>query len=743
MLLLPLTFLAISFAFVYGQTTAGARDARVEELLNKMTLEEKVGQMTQVTNEVVLKSARGPSDRHELDPFKLEDAVVKHHVGSILNVGGTGGYAIDQWQAMLTQVQDVATQKTRLRIPILYGIDAIHGANYTTGATIFPQPIAQAAAWNADLAEEIGRVTALEVRASGIPWNFSPVLDVGRQPLWPRFWETYGEDPVLVASLGARYIKGLQGDTIGAEDKVASCLKHYAGYSMPLNGKDRTPAWIDERMMREIFLPPFEAAVRAGSPTVMANSSEINGIPGHVNYHLLTEVLKEEMKFKGFVVSDWEDIKRLHTRDRVADSPKEAVRLAVMAGIDMSMVPMDFSFYDLLLELVKENRVPMARIDDAVRRILTVKAGLGLFDHPYPIAALKAKFASNENTEINLRGAQEVITLLKNDGATLPLKKSTKVLVAGPTANMLSVLNGGWTITWQGDREGLYPKDKPTILAAVEAKVGKQNVRFLPGTSFDAPLDIAGAAKAAKGADAVILCLGEKAYCETPGNIDDLTLDEAQLELAEAVVSAGKPVVLVLAEGRPRVISKIADRIPAILLAYLPGMEGGRAIADVLFGDINPSGRLPFTYPRHPNGLFTYDMKPLETHKDVTYTSQWPFGFGLSYTTFEYRDLTLNRESMKKSDLLEVAVTVKNTGSRGGKEVVQLYITDLYGSVSRPVRQLKRFAKVNLDPGQERLVKFTLTADDLSFIGLQNTRIVEPGEFKVTVGSLTKGFVLE
>jgi beta-glucosidase len=737
------TVFAISFAVGTGQTTTGNRDAVVEEMLKKMTAEEKVGQMTQVTNEVVLKSARGPADRQELDPAKLEDAVVRHHVGSIINVGGTGGYTVDQWQAMLKQIQDVAIQKTRLKIPVLYGIDAVHGANYTTGATIFPQSIAQAAAWNPEMVEEIGRVTALEVRASGIPWNFCPVLDVGRQPLWPRLWETFGEDPVLATTLGTRLIKGLQGDNYGAEDKIASCLKHFAGYGMPLNGKDRTPAWIDERMMREIFLPPFEAAVKAGSPTVMANSAEINGIPGHANYHLLTEVLKGEMRFKGFVVSDWEDIKRLYTRDRVADSPKEAVRLAVMAGIDMSMVPMDFSFSDLLVELVKEDRVPMARIDDAVRRILTVKADLGLFDRPYPSAAMKAKFATKENTEINLRSAQEVITLLKNDGGILPLKKSTKVLVAGPTANMLSVLNSGWTITWQGDTEGLYPKDKPTILAAVEAKVGKQNVRYVQGTSFDAPLDIAGAASAAKEADAVVLCLGEKAYCEMPGNIDDLTLDEAQLQLAEAVAGAGKPVVLVLAEGRPRVISKIAERIPAILLAFLPGMEGGRAIADVLFGDVNPSGKLPITYPRHPNGLFTYDMKPLETHQDLKYMCQWPFGFGLSYTTFEYRDLTLDRETMKKSDRLEVAVTVKNTGSRAGKEVVQVYITDLYGSVSRPIRQLKKFDKIKLDPGQEHVVKFSLTADDLSFIGLQNTRIVEAGEFRVTVANLTKGFTLE
>ena len=572
-----------------SRETNPGTDRRVHDLLSRMTIEEKVGQMTQLTFAVVSKGSNG-RNASEIDPVKLEDAIVKHHVGSIINVPESGAFSLDQWHSCLTQIQDVATKKTRLKVPILYGIDAVHGAAYTLGATIFPQPITQAAGWNVDLVEEIGRVTALEVRASGIPWNFYPVLDVGRQPLWPRLWETFGEDPFITTAMGVRYIKGLQGDGFAAGDKVASCMKHYAGYSFPLNGKDRTPAWIDERMMREIFLPPFEAAVRAGSPTVMANSAEINGIPGHANHHLLTEVLKGEMKFKGFVVSDWEDIKRLHTRDRVADSPKEAVRLAVMAGVDMSMVPTDFSFYDLLLELVNEKRVPMGRIDDAVGRILKVKFDLGLFERPYPAPEMKSKFATKESAELNLRCAQESITLLKNDGAVLPLKKTAKVLVTGPTANKLSVLNSGWTITWQGDNETLYPKDKPTILQAVEAKLGKENVCYVEGAGFNAQVNAGAAVDSARNVDAVILCLGERAYCEIPGNIDDLTLDEAQLQLAEALAKTGKPIVLVLAEGRPRVINRIVGRIPAIVLAFLPGMEGGRAIADILFGDINPSG---------------------------------------------------------------------------------------------------------------------------------------------------------
>ena len=725
-----------------SRETNPGTDRRVHDLLSRMTIEEKVGQMTQLTFAVVSKGSNG-RNASEIDPVKLEDAIVKHHVGSIINVPESGAFSLDQWHSCLTQIQDVATKKTRLKVPILYGIDAVHGAAYTLGATIFPQPITQAAGWNVDLVEEIGRVTALEVRASGIPWNFYPVLDVGRQPLWPRLWETFGEDPFITTAMGVRYIKGLQGDGFAAGDKVASCMKHYAGYSFPLNGKDRTPAWIDERMMREIFLPPFEAAVRAGSPTVMANSAEINGIPGHANHHLLTEVLKGEMKFKGFVVSDWEDIKRLHTRDRVADSPKEAVRLAVMAGVDMSMVPTDFSFYDLLLELVNEKRVPMGRIDDAVGRILKVKFDLGLFERPYPAPEMKSKFATKESAELNLRCAQESITLLKNDGAVLPLKKTAKVLVTGPTANKLSVLNSGWTITWQGDNETLYPKDKPTILQAVEAKLGKENVCYVEGAGFNAQVNAGAAVDSARNVDAVILCLGERAYCEIPGNIDDLTLDEAQLQLAEALAKTGKPIVLVLAEGRPRVINRIVGRIPAIVLAFLPGMEGGRAIADILFGDINPSGKLPITYPRYPNGLFTYDVKPLETYPGINYDPQWSFGYGLSYTSFEYLGLKLDRKSMKRGESIGVSVTVKNTGKISGKEVVQLYVNDEYGSVSRPVKQLKGFSKISLEPGEQKEVKFTLTAEDLSFIGLDNHRSVEPGAFKVMVGSMTAEFMLE
>lgn len=741
--------LAVALAsFAGGAAPRHARAAQsesmVKDLVNRMSLEEKVGQMTQITMSLVTSKGDGGAPTHAIDQAALEKALLTYHVGSILNEGGDG-YSLSHWHEILTTIQDVATKKTRLQIPLLYGVDAIHGATYTSGATLFPQALATASSWNVDLARTAGKITALEVSATGIPWNFYPVLDVGRQPLWPRFWETFGEDPFLATEFGKQYIEGLQGKDYGAPGQVASCMKHYVGYSFPLNGLDRTPAYMSERTLREFFLPPFEAAVKAGSPTVMVNSAEIDGIPGHANYHLLTEVLKGELQFKGFVVSDCKDIKRLHSRDRVAASPKEAVALAVNAGVDMSMVPSDFSFCDLLVQCVQEGLVPMARIDDAVTRILQVKARMGLFEkgRAYPDPSLQARFATKDHAEANLAAAQESIILLKNDQGVLPLAKDSKVLVTGPTAAMLSVLNGGWTITWQGDDESLYPQDKLTVVEAIKAKIGADRVTFLPGTTFDAPIDVAAVVESAKKADATIVCLGEKAYCETPGNITDLTLEEAQLNLVQELIKTGKPVIVLLLEGRPRVIRPIVAGAAAIVLGFLPGMEGGRAISDVLFGDVNPSAKLPCSYPRTPNGFVTYDHKPLEEKDENSYDPQFPFGFGLSYTTFGYHDLRVAKEVIAEGEAQTVAVTVRNTGKVPGKEVVQLYLQDEYGSVSRPVRQLKGFQKIALAPGEEKEISFTLTPNDLSFIGLENRRVVEPGTFTVMIDRLQKGFTLK
>ncbi len=539
--------------FLYSQSKS--IEERVQELLSKMTIEEKVGQMTQVTLQAVSKTQGTKNQKHQLDEKKLEEAIVKYNVGSILNVYDVA-HSIDYWHEVITKIQDLATKKTRLGIPVIYGIDAIHGATYTKGSTLFPQALAVASTFNKEIAEQIGEITAIETRASGIPWNFYPVMDLGRQPLWPRLWETFGEDVYLSQQMGMSYIKGAQGNDVSRPDKIATCLKHYVGYSFPFNGFDRTPAYMSERTLREYFLPPFEAGIKAGAKTIMVNSSEIDGIPGHANYHLLTEVLRHELKFDGFVVSDWEDINRLYTRDRIASSLKEAVKIAVMAGVDMSMVPYDFSFYHNLLELVKEGSVPMWRIDEAVGRILRVKFELGLFENPYPQKDFLKKFASPEHTQANLDAARESIILVKNENNILPLAKNKKVFVTGPTANKLSPLNGGWTITWQGNEEELYPQEKNTILEAIQQKVGSKNVLFEEGCSFDKELNTNKAIQKAKQSDVIVLCLGEPAYCETPGNINDLTLPEAQLNYAMKMIATGKPVILVMVEGRPRVITK-------------------------------------------------------------------------------------------------------------------------------------------------------------------------------------------
>jgi beta-glucosidase len=714
-----------------------SKEQRVRDLLQQMTLEEKVGQMTQVTVDLVSQGVDGRDEPHRIDRAKLEEAILAHHVGSIFNVGPSA-YSREHWIDVITEIQDVATQQSRLKIPVLYGIDAIHGANYTLGATLFPQPIAMAATWNSDLVSQEGEITAWEVRASGIPWNFYPVLDVGRQPLWPRLWETFGEDVHLAKSMGVSYIRGLQGTDFGAPDKAAACLKHYVGYSFPISGKDRTAAWISERMMREYFLPGFEAGIAAGAPTVMANSAEVDGIPGHSNYHLLTEVLRGEMHFKGIVDSDWMDIERLYSRDHVAESPKEAVRMAVMAGVDMSMVPLDYSFHDLLLACAKDGSVPLSRIDEAVTRILTVKLEMGVLDRPYPDLRMAKKFATPEAAQTNFQAARECLTLLKNDRKTLPLAKNTKILVTGPTANVLSSLNGGWTITWMGDVEALYPKDKNTVLRALQEKFGKDQVVYVAGSTFDDVVDVQAAVAATKGVDAIIVCLGEKAYSENWGNIDDLTLDAAQIELARALIDTGKPVVLLLIEGRPRIIRPLVEKAAAIVMCYCPGMEGGNAIADILCGDANPSGKLPLSYPKYPNALVPYDVKPADVADGNTYNPEFPFGHGLSYTTFEYSDLAVDRDEIGVKDTMTVSITVKNTGVVAGSEVVQLFVRDEYGSVSRPVRQLKGFRKVFLAPGEEKRVQMAITAGDLSFIGRDNTRIIEPGAFTLMINKFSR-----
>jgi len=712
-----------------------------------MSLDEKVGQMTQVTIDVISVGRKGAlAEPHRVDEAKLRNAIVEHHVGSILNVANHC-YSRGHWYEIISAIQKMALEETSARIPVLYGIDAIHGANYTEKATLFPQQIAMAATWNPALVELAGSITAYETRASGIPWTFSPVLDMGRNAAWPRIWETFGEDVFLSSEMGKAMVKGYQGDDISDKYKVASCLKHYMGYSFPLSGKDRTPAWIPENFLREYFLPPFAAAIKAGARTVMINSGEINGTPVHADHHILTDILRTELGFDGIAVSDWEDIIKLVTVHRVASTQKEAVKIAVMAGIDMSMVPYDFSFYDYLLELVKEGSVPVSRIDEALRRILRVKYELGLFENAYFPAPDYPKFGSDEFRNASLETAHEAITLLKNENQVLPMKNKSKVLVTGFAANSMQCLNGGWSYSWQGELTNTYAAYKNTILEAIQHKIGVNNVLYAEGVQFDSITDAQKALKLAKTADYIVLCLGELSYTEASGNISDLYLPDAQVKYALQLAATGKPVVLVLAEGRPRIISKFADHMQGIVMAYLPGNEGGEAIADILFGDVNPSGKLPVTYPRYPNDLITYDRKYSEEVADTIapntkYDPQFPFGFGLSYTSFSYSNLVLDKSKMSRDEKLHITVDITNTGKINGKEVVQLYIGDLYASITPSVKRLRGFEKVEVEPGATKSVTFTISASDLAFVNRNLEWITEPGEFEAEIGGLKRKFEL-
>jgi len=734
-----LLLLGIIFSY-YMHVSAQTDVQKAEALLKKMTLEEKVGQMTQVTLAVVAKGGWGNQDG-SLDTAALRKAIVDHKVGSILNTTAHA-LSVDTWREIISQMQE-ESKKTRLKIPIIYGLDGIHGQTYTLNSTLFPQNIGMAATRNPELAAAVAKVTAKELRASGVRWNFAPVLDCGRQPLWSRFPETYGEDVYIGKTMGATVIKAYEEDGLKNPSAVASCMKHYLGYSDPRNGKDRTPTYMPEIEMREYYLPQFREAVKAGASTIMINSGEINGTPVHASKYLLTDVLRKELGFQGLIVTDWEDIKRLHDRHNVASTPREAVVMAINAGIDMSMVPSDFSFYDLLLEAVKKGEVPMSRIDDAVKRILVLKYKLCLFDNPYPEENAKDNFGKSEYQTLALDAAHEAMTLLKNQDNLLPLSKSAKVLVAGPSAQSISALNGCWSYTWQGKEEQWYPTDSKTILQAIADKLGNSNVTTTTGKGFDnaSNFDATKLSASASGVDAIILCVGENAYAESPGNTRELALPDDQLALAKAAAATGKPVILVLTEGRPRFITSIEPSMKGILLTYWSGKKTAEAIADVLFGDYNPNGKLPFSYPKSMGEMVLYDRKPTEEIREVFndnisggYDPLFPFGYGLSYTTFEYSDLSLSSPTLSSNTKLTVSVTVKNTGSRDGKNTVELYTHDLYASITPSMKRLRAFQKISLKAGESRKVSFTLDKNDLAFVNAQLKTVTEPGEFEVMIG---------
>lgn len=714
-------------------------EEKVETTLKKMTLEEKIGQMTQLTLDVVTK---GNNIYHTAFPLQLDKAMVdtvfrKYKVGSILNAPSNTPLTVKEWASVITELQKIAIAETG--IPIVYGVDQIHGTTYTIDGTMFPQEIGMGATFNPLLVYEGARITAYETKAGNIPWNFSPVLDLGRDARWSRMWETYGEDTYLVSKMGVACVSGYQDadpNHIG-NNHVGACLKHFMGYGVPYSGKDRTPSYISEQDLRERHFQPFLESIHTGALSVMVNSGMNNGLPFHANYTLLTEWLKNDLNWDGVIVTDWADINNLYQRDKICATPKEAVKLAINAGIDMSMVPYEWSFCKYLKELVDEGEVSMSRIDDAVRRVLRMKYRLNLFERPYWSPEEYSDFGSERHARVALKAAEESITLLKNEDQILPIDSGMKVLVTGPNANSMSTLNGGWTLSWQGEKADLYGEKYNTILEAMIKRVGAAQIVYEP--------EIEKAVTAARKVDYILLCVGENSYCETPGNLTDLTLSPDQLRLTRSLAATGKPVILVLNEGRPRIISEIEPMVKAVIQTYLPGNYGGDALAKILYGDVNPSGKLPYTYPRYVHSLITYDHKPCENmdkmegayNYDAVVSVQWAFGYGLSYTTFTYSGLKVDKKNFKAGDTLTFTVKVTNSGNCSGKETVLLFAGDEVASLTPDVRRLRAFEKIELIPGETKTVVMKVNANDLAFVGGDGKWRLEEGKFDIQVGNQT------
>ena len=721
----------------------------VEKTLAKMTLEEKVGQMTEIGIDIL---GHYEGDEWVMDMDKVENVIGKYKVGSILNTPVVG-QTPEKWQEIIGLIQEVSMRE--IGIPCIYGLDMNHGASYVMGATYFPQNINIGASFNPQLAYDAGVVTAYESRAANCPWTYCPTVDLSRDPRWPRVWENYGEDPLVNAVIGAAAVRGLQGEDpnhVGPEN-IAVSVKHYMGYGNPRTGKDRTPAYIPESELREKCFAPFKACVEAGALTIMVNSSSVNGVPVHANKELITDWLKEGLNWDGMVVTDWSDIINLYTREGVAADKKEAIEIAINAGIDMTMEPYDLNFCTLLLELVDEGRVSMDRIDDAVRRVLRLKYRLGLFETPNTLLENYPKFGSEEFAQVATRAAEESEVLLKNVGGILPLKKGQKILVTGPNANSMRCLNGGWSYSWQGHLADRYTKQYNTIYEAVCNKFGKNNVILEQGVTYvaeggyeeeNAP-QISKAVKAAAKADVILVCIGENSYCETPGNLSDLAISENQRNLVKALAKTGKPIVMILNEGRPRIINDIEPLADAIIDILLPSNYGGDALANILAGDVNPSAKLPYTYPRHQAALTTYDYRISEETDtmegaydyNAVVSVQWPFGFGLSYTTFEYSNFQCSVEEFDADTELVFTVDVKNTGKLAGKEVVMLYSRDMVASMVPENRRLRAFDKIEIQPGETVTVTLKIKGSDLAFVNPKGEWTLEPGDFRMQAGNQT------
>ena len=721
----------------------------VEKTLAGMTLEEKVGQMTEVAIDIL--GDWGP-EGFVLNPEKVQNAIGKYKVGSVLNTPVVG-QTPEKWQEIIGYIQEVSMKE--LGIPCVYGLDQNHGASYVMGATYLPQNINVGATFNPEVAYQAGQITAYESRAANCPWTYSPTVDLSRDPRWPRVWENYGEDPLVNAIQGSATVRGMQGDDpnhIGPNN-IAVSVKHYLGYGNPRTGKDRTPAYIPEHELKEKNFAPFKACIEAGALTIMVNSASVNGIPVHASKELLTGWLKEGLNWDGMIVTDWADINNLYTREGVAHDKKEAIEIAINAGIDMTMEPYDLEFTTILIELVNEGRVSMDRIDDAVRRVLRLKYRLGLFETPNTPLENYPDFGSEKYAQAATRAAEESEVLLKNVNGILPLAKGQKILVTGPNANSMRCLNGGWSYTWQGHMADMFTEQYNTIYEAVCNKFGAKNVVLEQGVTYvpqggyaeeNAP-EIEKAVRAARNVDVILACIGENSYCETPGNLTDLALSENQRNLVKALAKTGKPIVLILNEGRPRLINDIEPLADGIIDILLPGNYGGDALANILAGDANPSAKLPYTYPRHQASLTTYDYKVSEetdTMKgaydyNAVVSVQWPFGFGLSYTTFEYSNFQCSVEEFGADTDLVFTVDVTNTGKIAGKEVVMLYSRDMVASMVPENRRLRAYEKVEIQPGETVNVTLKIKGSDLAFVNTQCEWTLEPGDFRMQAGDQT------
>ena len=729
-------------------------EQRVEATLKKMTLDEKVGQMLELNMDGMGKiTVENGKPVWKLNEQTLDSVISKWKIGSILNVPMSRAATIAQWQEWIRLIQKKSMKY--IGIPDIYGLDQNHGVTYTQGGTIFPQPINLGASFNIELARQMAEVTAYETRAGNCPWVYNPVLDLGRDPRWSRLWESFGEDAIVNARMAEAEINGYQGDDpnhIG-KYKVATSVKHYFAYGAPFSGKDRTPAYISPAMLREKYFEPFKAAIKAGALTIMVNSGSINGVPVHSSYEYLTKWLKQDLNWDGMIITDWADINNLYTREHVAKDRKDAIRIAINAGIDMSMDPYNVDFCTLLKELVNEGKVKQERIDDAVRRILRLKYRLGLFDEPNTGGKGYEKFGSEEFANRALKSAEESEVLLKNDGI-LPLKKGCKILVTGPNANQMRCLNGGWTYSWQGSRVEDLAANYNTIFEALGNKYGKQNVILEQGVTYNeegqyfeenAP-EIDKAVKAAANVDVIVACIGENSYCETPGNLTDLTLSENQRNLVKELAKTGKPIILILNEGRPRLITDIEPLAKGVIDIFLPGNYGADALANLMAGDANFSAKMPYTYPREINSLNTYDYKASEEvgtmsgayNYDAKVSLMWPFGYGLSYTKYEYSNLRVDKSTFNSDDVLTVTVDVKNVGDVDGKEPVLMYSSDLVASIVPDNKRLRSFTKVELKAGESKTVTFRLPARELAFVGADGKWILEEGDFVIKIGDQTQ-----